>query len=149
MLQPLGNMHQESKKVGQLFGRKVRIYTKEFRAEVVQYSDGHTIKDTVARFNIPAGTVGTWRAKQRKDKLKATPPKSNRPDSKPNGPRADTTPMPDNKLTDSTTENLYNVATTSADMTVAEKELVQLAERLWKELTAVDEVIKLIRIHKI
>ncbi len=143
MLETLGRIQKESekhKKTSRIFGRKVRNYTKEFRKEVVMYSDGHSLKQTASHFSIPQGTISTWRSKERKNKLRGIPTRSNHPDSKPHGPRIDTTPMPENPLP--------NRSLATANMTTAEQELVELSEKLWKELSTVDDAIKLLRLYK-
>ncbi len=139
-MQSLERMQKEDKKEVKKFGRQVRTYTPDFRKEVVAYSEKYTIEQTADHFKVPQGTVNTWRAKSRKNKLQRIGDKKNIPNSKPHGPRENTTPMPDNTLPSKTK--------VTSDMTTAERELVQLSEKLWKELSVIEDAIKLLRLYK-
>jgi len=142
MLKSLEAIGKDAKKEAKtVFGREVRTYTDTFRKEVVVFSDNHTGAETAKNFGIPAGTVSTWRSQARRDKLNIIGDKDNVPNSKPTGARKTTTPMPTNR---------HNPKKPTADkpITTAEKELMQLSEKLWEELAIIENAIALLRAHK-
>jgi len=132
----------------EMFGRVVQTYTEDFRTKVVEYSHTHTTEETSIKFNVPHGTVGTWRAREKRDRLNTVGPRKNHPNSKPSGPREVTTSIPERELSEKQISNQPLKRFITDDMSAAEIELAKVAENLWQELIVIEEALKLLKTYR-